>query len=106
MGALMLFFNTQTLYGQQNHFNKLQLFFLSIDDKTIFTVNDNGTKNLLFQLKGLKDDDEASSFISTLKLYKGILDIQISELLANHYMQVNALYHHGYTLKKCYNFNN
>lgn len=98
VGTLMLFFNIQTLYSQQNPFEKLQLFFYTIDSNTILTVNDDGTKNLSFQVKGLKDNDEASLFISTLKLYKGILDIQISEPFANQIRQVKALCHPGYTL--------
>lgn len=98
VGTLMFFFNIQTLYCQQNPFDKLQLFFYTNDDNTILTVNDNGTKNLSFQVKGLKDNDEASLFISTLKSYKGILDIQISEPLTNQLRQVKALCHPGYTL--------
>lgn len=98
VGALMLFFNVQPSFSQQSPFSKLQVYFFSQDDNRILTINDDGTKNLSFQVKGLKDNDEASLFISTLKLYKGINDIQISEPLPNQLRQVSAICHPGYTL--------
>jgi len=99
MGALMLFFSINSLYSQNdNHFNNLQIFFYTTDNNTILSVNNDGTKNLSFQVKGLKDNNEASLFISTLKLYKGIIDIRISDALPNQLRQVTAKCHPGYTL--------
>lgn len=97
-GAFVLFINIQPTFSQQNPFSKLQIYFFTQNDNTILTVNEDGTKNLSFQVKGLKDNDDASLFISTMKLYKGIKSIQISEPLSNQMRQVTALCHYGYTL--------
>jgi len=98
MGAFMFFINIHSLYSQENPFNKLQLFFNTDEDNTILSVNNDGTKNLSFQVKGLKDNNEASLFFSNLKLYKGIIDIQISDPLPNQLRQVTANCHPAYTL--------
>ncbi|NSW44743.1 MAG: hypothetical protein HPY79_02815 [Bacteroidales bacterium] len=98
-GAWLLFFSINSLYSQENsRFNNLQIFFYTNDDNSLLLVNNDGTKNLTFQVKGLKDNNEASLFISTLKLYKGIIDIQISDPLPNQLRQVTAKCHPGYTL--------
>ncbi|GAB4447353.1 MAG: hypothetical protein Fur0028_02260 [Bacteroidales bacterium] len=94
----MLFINIQQAYSQQKPYSKLQIYFFTQEDNTLLTANEDGTKNMAFQVKGLKDDDEASQFISTLKLYKGIIDIRISKPLSNEFRQVTALCHRGYTL--------
>lgn len=79
-------------------FSKLKVYFYTQNDNLIIPQND-GTKKLQFQVLGIKNEYDAVIFTSTMKMYKGIISIRISDPIQNGFRQVDADCKSGYKVE-------
>ncbi len=87
-----------TFAQQKTDFSKVKIFFYTHNDSLLLEKQD-GTKKLQFQVDGIKDEYDAAIFTSTMKMYKGIITIKISNPTVNGFRQVDADCKIGYKLE-------